>query len=78
MVNVDETFPTLKDALGKHPDAYVAIQQMGHCQCCGKWQDLRCGACFTCSDHVDGKKIPGGHELWDTRNPIKRWKVLAQ
>lgn len=58
-------------------DAYVAIAQHGTCRVCGGFEDLRCGACFNCSEYVDGHEIPGGHELWDKRNPENRWKVLV-
>ena len=54
---------------------YVARAQIGVCRVCGKRKDLRCGVCFTCSDFVAGRKIPGGHELWDKRNPQNHWKV---
>jgi hypothetical protein len=56
-------------------NAYVAIDTWGDCKVCGKHQDLRYGSCFDCSDHVAGKAIPGGHELWDSRNPSNRWQV---
>jgi len=58
-------------------DSYVAISQRGDCKVCGNHKDLRMGACFTCADHVKGQKISRGHELWDTRNPSNRWKVVA-
>ena len=58
-------------------DAYVAFAQWGNCKVCGRHQDLRMGACFKCSDQVAGKKIPGGHELWDSKNPDNRWQVKA-
>ena len=54
---------------------YVTMAEMGYCKVCGHHKDLRCGACFTCANQVAGKPIPGGHELWDKRNPNNRWKV---
>jgi len=54
---------------------YVSIEQWGNCKVCGQYKDLRYGSCFHCSDFVDGKEIPGGHELWDSRNPTVRWQV---
>lgn len=59
------------------PDTYVSFAQIGPCKVCGQEQDLRMGACFTCADHVDGRKIHGGHELWDSRNPSNRWRVMV-
>lgn len=59
-------------------DAYVSVAMMGDCRVCGVRQDLRCGACFHCSDQVDGKKIEGGHLLWDTKNPKNQWIVKVQ
>ena len=58
-------------------NSYVALVQDGHCKICGMFGDLRYGSCFSCSEFVDGKLIPGGHELWDTRNPRNRWRVVA-
>ncbi len=54
---------------------YVVREQMGTCKLCGEYRDLRMGVCFQCSDYVSGRKIPGGHELWDSRNPANRWVV---
>jgi hypothetical protein len=56
-------------------EVYVSFAQVGKCRVCGERRDLRCGACFACSEFVDGTKIPGGHELWDRRDPNNRWKV---
>lgn len=53
------------------------MAENGHCKVCGSYKDLRMGACFKCSDQVAGKPIPGGHELWDSKNPENRWKVQA-
>lgn len=57
---------------------YVAMAEMGDCRVCGKREDLRMGACFHCSSNVSGKRIPGGHELWQTDKPTNRWQVKAQ
>lgn len=58
------------------PDlVYVVMQEIGICRICGSRDDLRMGACFTCSDQVDGRPIPGGHELWDSKNPMNCWRV---
>ena len=56
---------------------YVSMAEMGYCKVCGEHQDLRMGVCFTCADQVAGKPIPGGHELWDSKNPSNRWRVQA-
>ena len=58
-------------------DVYVAVETWGDCKVCGRHQDLRMGACYDCADHVSGKPIPGGHELWDSRNPSNRWQIKA-
>ena len=62
------------------PDnAYVAIAQIGHCKVCGKYEDLRCGACFGCAPKVDGKPDgKGGHILWHIDHPEKQWRIYAQ
>lgn len=49
---------------------YVARDNIGICQVCGREDDLRFGCCFGCADHVSGKAV---HLLWDRRNPEKRW-----
>lgn len=54
---------------------YVAVSTVGSCKICHKHKDLRYGVCFACSPQVNGHPIPGGHELWDTKNPLNRWKV---
>jgi len=54
---------------------YFVREQIGVCRLCGKRKYLRCDSCFTCSDFVAGRKIPGGHELWDKRNPQNRWRI---
>lgn len=59
-------------------DTYVSMAEMGNCRVCGEHDDLRMGACYTCADFVDGKEVPGGHELWDKRNPENRWTVRVQ
>ena len=64
--------------LSKLPtDTYVAFAHVGACRRCGAREDLRMGACFACSEHCDGRPIPGGHEIWDRDNPDNRWKVLV-
>jgi hypothetical protein len=53
---------------------YVSMAQMGDCRVCGRHEDLRLGACFDCSDKVDGRELsPGTHELWEIDNPDNRW-----
>ncbi len=59
-------------------DTYVSFAQVGECKVCGKEEDLRMGACYDCADVVDGRQIPGGHELWDSRNPEVKWYVREQ
>lgn len=59
------------------PDSYIAMSCWGDCKRCGRHQDLRFGACFTCADRIAGKTIEGGHELWDQDNPSNRWQVKA-
>ncbi len=59
-------------------DTYVSMAQVGDCKVCMRRKDLRCGVCFSCSEHVTGKPIEGGHELWEIDNPRNRWKVLIQ
>lgn len=56
-------------------NTYVSFAQIGQCQMCGRTEDLRMGACWDCADFADGRPIPGGHELWDRRNPSNRWTV---
>lgn len=40
-------------------DTYVIHDQMGNCQVCGAYKDLRYGVCFKCADRVmcDNKGI---------------------
>lgn len=57
------------------PGTYVSFAQIGHCKVCGQEDDLRMGACFTCADVVDGRPVPGGHELWERAKPENRWFV---
>jgi len=53
---------------------YVSIAQIGRCKVCGRNDDLRFGACFGCSDYVDGERVSETtHRLWDTRNPGNEW-----
>lgn len=53
-------------------DTYVSFAQWSNCKVCGQHEDLRMGVCFHCADFVDGRSIPSGHELWDSRNPDNR------
>ena len=66
------------DLTGLPKDTYVSMRGDGNCRVCGALKDLRMGCCFPCSEFVEGIEIPGGHELWDIRNPSNRWKVLEQ
>lgn len=66
------------DFSGLPQNSYVSVAEFAHCRVCGKYQDLRSGACFDCADRVSGKKIEGGHELWETDNPANRWTVIMQ
>ena len=59
-------------------DTLIVMAQIGNCKVCGKKEDLRMGVCFDCSEFVDGRPIPGGHELWDKRNPTNRWTARVQ
>jgi len=58
-------------------DAYVSLADFGYCKVCGNYRDLRYGSCLKCSPKVDGKRIPGGYELWETNNPENRWIVIG-
>lgn len=57
---------------------FVSMTEVGTCRLCGERKDLRMGACHGCARYVAGKPIPGGHELWDSRNTSNRWKVTVQ
>lgn len=62
--------------LALQSDTHISLSDWGNCQICGEYQDRRCGACFTCSDVVDGEQLPDGrHRLWDSRNPSNTWMV---
>ena len=55
---------------------YVVMEEWGICRVCGKYQDLRCGACFDCCSLVKGERIPGvGHKLWQADKPQNSWIV---
>jgi len=57
------------------PTVYVAKISVGKCQICGIITDLRSGACFKCSDFVDGKRVGDYHILWDCRYPNNKiWR----
>lgn len=57
-----------------NPDVYVSIRQIANCRICGVRQDLRCGACFNCTDRVTGEKVSDiSHKLWDIQNPSNFW-----
>lgn len=56
---------------------YTPIGGMGLCKRCGFREDLRMGACFQCSDFVNGKNHGSGiHELWDRDRPTNRWFAM--
>jgi hypothetical protein len=57
----------------KEGEIYIVKSNMGNCRVCLEMKDLRCGVCFFCSDKVTGKKIPGGHLLWEINNPQNKW-----
>ena len=57
---------------------YKAMVQVGNCMRCGNSDDLRFGACFTCSERIDGEMVPGGHRLWDKDNPANFWFVSTK
>ena len=59
-------------------NTYVSFAQNGNCKVCGRYKDLRMGSCFGCVDKVSGRKVPNGHELWETANPNNRWAVIEQ
>jgi hypothetical protein len=67
------SYRTLDEALAAYPDAYVSMAMIGNCKVCGTRQDLRCGACFDCSDKVAGEPIQGGHRLWEKAKPQNFW-----
>ena len=48
-----EVFSTLEKAIEKYPNSYVSHAQFADCMVCGEHKDLRCGACFSCSDKVN-------------------------
>lgn len=52
-------------------ESYIIIEQWGHCKSCGKYDDLRYGSCFSCSDFVKSD----GKQAWDVRQPHKKWNV---
>ena len=54
---------------------YKVMTQVGTCLRCGSDRDVRMGACFGCSEKIDGEKVPGGHRLWDIDNPQNQWFV---
>ncbi len=55
---------------------YIIREQISTCKICRKKKDLRLGACFKCSDFVDGLNIGNGvHLLWDIRNKNNSWEV---
>jgi len=60
---------------GNDKTRYVASAKFGDCMVCGEYKDLRCGACFHCSDKVKGMKIKGGHKLWQADKPSNVWYV---
>ena len=68
--------PDTDDLSNLPAGTYVATAMEGDCRLCGVRKDLRMGVCFKCSDYVAGHEIPGGHQLWDSRNPQNQWKVL--
>lgn len=56
---------------------YEVFERIGDCMICKKREDLRCGACFTCSDQVSGEPLKSGkgHRLWETKNPDNTWYI---
>ena len=46
---------------------YVAIDE--ECNICHKIDELRMGICFGCKDFAETNMI----EVWDKRNPAKKW-----
>ena len=77
-----EIFDSIEAVFQKYPGAreshYVSREQMGECMLCHEHKDLRCGACFQCADNVSGKKIKGGHRLWQTDKPDNMWYLGNQ
>lgn len=53
------------------PDTMIITEQMGNCNVCGKYEDLRYGSCLNCADYV----MSDGKQAWDIRNPSKKWNV---
>ena len=74
-----EMFDSLEKALEKYPDSYVSHSQMANCMICGEHKDLRCGACFSCCEKIDGNPIKSrngeivGHKLFEKDNPDNSW-----
>ena len=60
-------------------EVYEAAEHLGNCMVCRRFDDLRYGVCFDCSDKVDGCALEdgGGHELWERARPENRWKVRS-
>ena len=61
------------DLTGLPPESYIIVDQWGDCHVCGKYDDLRYGSCFDCSDFV----MTDEKEAWDVRNPSSRWSVRS-
>lgn len=63
-------------------DVFVAIATWDYCKVCGRYDDLRLGACYGCARNVFGEAVPGGHLLWighpDKTKAIKTWRVRNQ
>ena len=65
--------------LWKQQKVYIARSGVANCRVCGNEDDLRMGACFDCSDFVDGEPVKGttgGHKLWDRRDPSNVWYAV--
>lgn len=78
MADTPTRFTAHVDLSNLPADTYVSMAQIGLCRVCGKTEDLRMGACWDCCEFVAGRAMPGGHELWDKRNPENRWVCRVQ
>ena len=55
---------------------YVAYGELGYCQICKCYEDLRMRVCAGCAKHIDGVYTKGtGWRVWDTKNQTNGWWV---
>ena len=74
-----EVYSSIEEAIKENPNSYVSHSQIADCMICSELKDLRCGACFNCSEKVLGKPIKNadgktiGHRLWEKGNESNSW-----